>query len=143
MLIAVETVSFLRFGHPHPGLDIDIVIDARHIRIGMMDDIVFHIPHKAVTPQYVQRKSGQMIYPFIFGKTAMRTVMHNIETDGGYHPAQQHTFQDGPDGTGRKEHEMDIDKDETRHQDNGLQKKIIITRSGLAHLLKITADPPF
>jgi hypothetical protein len=38
---------------------------------------------------------------------------------------------------------VDIDKNESGHQDNSLQKEVIITRLGLTHFLEITADPPF
>ena len=110
MLVFVKPVFFLCFAHAHPGLDIDIVIDPVHIRKSMMDHIVFHVPHEAVTSQYIERKSGKMIYPFVFGETAMRPVMHHIKADSGHYTAQKHAFQYGPKGIGGEKDQMDINK---------------------------------
>ena len=143
MLVFVKPVFFLCFAHAHPGLDIDIVIDPVHIRKSMMDHIVFHVPHEAVTSQYIERKSGKMIYPFVFGETAMRPVMHHIESDGCDHASQEHAFQYGPKSAGGKKNEVDVYQHETHHQYHRLDKKVVIPRGRLAHLLKIITDPGF
>src|SRR4051794_18281521 len=118
MLVLMKTIFLLCFAHPHPGLNVNIIIDPIHIGVGMVNDIMLHIPHKAVAAQYIQGKSRQAIDPFVLRKAPVRPVMHHIEADGGYHTAQQNAFHNGPKSIGSKEHEMDIDKQEAYHQNN-------------------------
>src|SRR5258708_40306966 len=143
VLVFVQTVFFLRCAHTHPGLDIDIIVNAIHVRKGMVDDIVFLIPHKTVAPQDVQGESRKMIDPFIFGKNAMGSVMNHIKADSRNDPAQQHTFQDSPESSRSKKDEMNIDKRKADHQDHRLQEQAEITCSGFTYFLKIITDPFF
>src|SRR3984885_11713981 len=80
VLVGVHPVFFPALPHPHPGLNIDIVIHPGHIGISMVNNIMFYIPHKTVAAEDVQGESRKMVHPFVFGKAAMRTVMHDIKT---------------------------------------------------------------
>jgi hypothetical protein len=71
----------------------------------------------------------------------MRPVMHHIEPDGRYHPAQQHTFHNAPEGIRRKKDEMDIDKDKADHQDHRLEKQTVVSCFRFTDFLEIIADP--
>ena len=143
MLVAVQPVTFLRLGHPHPWLDIYIIVYAFHVCIGVVDDIVLHVPHKAVAAEDIQGKGCEDVNPFIFGETAMRAVVHDVETDRRNHAAQQHTFRDTPKGVRGEEDEVDVNEDEAYHQDHRLYKKVVITGLCLADLLEIIGDPFF
>ena len=138
----MHLVALLRFAHAHPGLNIDVVIDTVDIGKSMMDDIVFLVPHKTVPTQDIQGKSSEVIDPFIFGKAAMRPVMHHIETDSGNDPTKQDTLQYRPKDRRGEKYQVDIDKNKTYHQDHRLQKKTVIPRLRLANLFEISTDPP-
>jgi hypothetical protein len=45
---------------------------------------MFHVPHKAITAENIQRKSSELIHPFVFAKTTVSAIMHYIETDGSH-----------------------------------------------------------
>ncbi len=92
MLVSVHPVFLLRFAHPHPGLDIDIIIYPINIRVSMMNDIVLHVPHKAVTSQYIQGKRSKVVYPFAIAETSMSAVVHHVEANGRNDTTHQHTF---------------------------------------------------
>src|SRR5688500_13745806 len=81
VLVAMQRVSFLGAAHPHPGLDINIVIHAGYIRVRMVNDIMLHIPHKTVSAKDIQGESSQGTHPFVFAETAVRAVMHYIKSD--------------------------------------------------------------
>src|ERR1700761_9407989 len=116
MLITMHAVLLLRLAHPHPGLDIDIVIYPVHIRISMMHHIMLHIPHKAVPAEDIQRKSRQTIDPLIFRKTAMRPVMHHIKPYGRHQPAQNHTFHYRLKCIGGEKDQVYVNKQKAHHQ---------------------------
>jgi hypothetical protein len=141
MLIPMQPVTLLRPGHPHPGLDINIVIHAFHVRIGVVHDVVLHIPHKAVAAKDIQRKRRQDIDPFIFGKTAVCAVMHHVEPDRRDYPAKQDTLYNAPKGIRSKENEVDVNKDKAHHQDDRLYEKTVVSGLRLSNFLKIVADP--
>src|SRR5580658_8385915 len=110
VLIPVQLIFFLGLAHPHPGLGVDIVIDACYVRIGMMYNVVFHIPHEAVTSQDVQRKSSDRVNCLVFRKTAMSAIMHDIKTNGSRQTTQQDTLQDRKKSIRGKKDQMDIDE---------------------------------
>src|ERR1700722_11141071 len=120
VLIPVQPILFLALGHPHPGLGIDIVIDACYIRIRMMYNVVLHIPHEAVTSQDIQRKSGDRIYRLVFRKTAVGAIVHDIKANSSRQTTQQDTLQNSEKCIGGKKDQVDIDKGKTQHQDDGL-----------------------
>jgi hypothetical protein len=140
MLVPVKAVFFLRFAHPHPGLDIDVVVDAVYICISMVDNIMLHIPHEAISSQDIQRESSQSVQPFIFRKASMCPVMHHIESNRGYEATQQHTLYDRPKGIGCKKHQVNVDERKAKHQYDSLDKKIVITCLRFSHFLKIGAN---
>ena len=141
MLVFMHFVFFLGFAHPHPGLNIDVVIYPVHVGIGVVDHIVFHIPHKAVAPQYIQRERRKAIDPFVPRKTAMRSVMHHIEPDGSCQSPQQYAFHDRPKRRRSEKYQMHVDKGEAYHQDHRLQKEIVIPGCRFTDFLEIVADP--
>src|SRR4026208_787793 len=58
MLVFMHPVFFLRLTHPHPWLYLDIIIHTFYIGIRVMNDVMFHIPHKAAAPKNIQRKGS-------------------------------------------------------------------------------------
>src|SRR5580693_7128788 len=131
MLVFVHFVFFLGFTHSHPGLDINIVINAINICKCMVDDIMFHIPHETVPAEYIKGKCGEHIHPFVFAKTPMGAVMHNIESNRSNHTTQQNTFQYCPERIRCKENQVNINKSKSNHQNNSLHKNLEIARGGL------------
>ena len=81
MLVFVHFQSFLIAAHTHEWLDIDIVIHSIHIGIGMVNDIVFVMPDKAVSAQNAKRQCGHLVDHFTFAETSVTSVMHNIESN--------------------------------------------------------------
>jgi hypothetical protein len=52
MLVFMHFQPFLIAAHPHPGLDINIVVHTMHIGIGMVYNIVFVMPDKTVSAKH-------------------------------------------------------------------------------------------
>ena len=50
----MQLVFFLRAAHAEPRLNVDVIVHTIHICIRMMNDVMLHVPHKAVTAEYVQ-----------------------------------------------------------------------------------------
>jgi len=143
VLIPVQLIFFLGLAHPHPGLGIDIVIYACYIRIRMMHDVMFHIPHETVASQDVQRKSSDRVHYLVFRKTAMSAIVHDIKTDRRRQTTQQDTLQNSPKCIGGKKDQVDIDEGKTQHQDDRLHPQVVIARRGRPYFLKIVTDPFF
>src|ERR1700722_9709868 len=120
MLVLVHLILFLRLAHPHPGLNVDIIIHAIDVGESMVDDIVFHIPHKTIPAEYIERKCSKMIYPFIFTETAMRAIVHHIESNSCNYAAQQHTFGNGKKNARSEKNKMYINEGKGQHQDYSL-----------------------
>ena len=61
---------------------IKVIIHAVNIGIGMVYDVVFHLPHKSIGSKKVERQSRKCIYPgFAAKKTAMSAIVHDVEPD--------------------------------------------------------------
>src|SRR5687768_11997063 len=143
MLVLMQCVFFLRGAHTHPWLDVDIIIYSVDISICVMDNVVLHVPHKAVSTEYVQRKCRKMVHEFVFAKTSVSTIVHYIETDRGNNSTQQNAFKNSPYRSRSKEYKMDINKKKTDHKYHRLDKKTIIAGGGFTHFFKILTDPSF
>ena len=99
----MQPVFFLGGTHPHPGLDVDVIVDPINIGVGMMNHIVLHIPHETVTTQNIKGKGGEHVHPFILAETAVGPVVHYIKTYSSNDATQKHAFQDRKYGDGCEE----------------------------------------
>src|SRR5215207_2834932 len=115
MLISVHRQSRLRSAHAHPGLDIYVIIHPIHVGIGMVDHIVFYIPHEGTSPKHIQGKSSHVVDPFVLAETAMRAIMHYIKPNPGHNYTQKAAFQDSPYRSGRKKNKVNIEKQKRSH----------------------------
>src|ERR1700688_5072932 len=102
MLVFVQLIFFLSGTHAHPRLNVDIIIYTINIGKCMMNDIMFHIPHKTIATENVKRKRCEMIYPLVFAKAPMGAIMHYIKTDRCNYTTEQHTFEDREKSIWRK-----------------------------------------
>ena len=60
----------------------------------MMNDVMFELPDKTITPQSIQREPEQVIYPLIRWIASVIGIMHYIKTDAGRCEAEQATEND-------------------------------------------------
>ena len=75
--------------HPDEGTFGDIIIHAVHIGIGMVNDVVLLLPHKAVAAQRIQGITQELIDPAVGGIAAVAGIVHDIEADKRQHKAEQ------------------------------------------------------
>lgn len=143
VLVFMQPVFFLALAHPHPGLDIDIIVHTINICEGMVDHIVFHVPHEAVSAEDIQRESGKYIQPFVFAEAAMGTVVHHVEADRCYQSAEDHTLYDLQPHRRCKEDQVYIYECKTDTEDDRFQEKLVVTGGGFAYFFKVGADPFF
>jgi hypothetical protein len=71
VLVFVHFILLLSAAHPHPWLNIDIIVYTIYIGKGVMNHIMLHVPHKAVSTQDIQRECRDNIHPFVLAETAM------------------------------------------------------------------------
>ena len=76
--------------HPHPRLNIDIIINPIYVCIGMMNDIMFYIPHKGTATEKIQGKGGNIVNPFVFTETSMGAIVHDVKAYPGGKIWNQH-----------------------------------------------------
>ena len=81
MLYPVRGYPALCAAHANKRALGDIIVQAVHIWIGMMDDVVLEFPDKTVTPQCIQCKTKQLVDFLIRRIAAMISIMHHIESN--------------------------------------------------------------
>ena len=88
VLEAVHWVVFLRFAHPQERAQVNIVVHAVHICKGVVNGIVFQIPHKMAATEDTQCASRHFIEVARLRKTAVRAIVHDVEADARRRNAQ-------------------------------------------------------
>ncbi len=87
---------FLSRRHTHQHPDLDIIVHTIYIGIGMVDHIVFHIPHKLACAQHTAGIRGDLVHQLALAETAVSAIVHYIKADGGYDTTEQGAFQQAP-----------------------------------------------
>src|SRR5215207_7533628 len=85
---------------------IKIIINASDIRIRMMDDIVFSLPHKVIRTKKIDRKRCNIVQPVISTETSMCAIMHYIETNSRGKCSQRQTLGNSQPWTRCKKHKV-------------------------------------
>jgi hypothetical protein len=99
---------FLILVYTDPGLDIDVIIHPFNIGKGMMIDIVFVFPQKYISTHDVQGIAHQYIHPGFCVEAAMRSVMHDIESDAGKVKSHQTAQNEGNPGNRCEKYENGV-----------------------------------
>lgn len=89
MLIAVCRLPFLGGAAAHEGAFCNIIVEAVHIGIRVMNDIVFEFPDKGIAAQRIQGQPHQVVHPFAGGVAAVKGVVHNVKADACQGNAQE------------------------------------------------------
>ena len=81
MLKPVYFIMYLVVTKPQERAGFNIIIYPMNIRIGMVNDIVFCLPHVLACAQKIRSIGSNIIDPFIGAETAVGAIMHYIESN--------------------------------------------------------------
>ena len=95
VLETVHSVMFLRFAHPQERAQVNVVVHAIHICKGVVNGIVFQIPHKMTAAEDTQCASSDFVEVARLRKTPVRAIVHDIEADTRRRNAQNNAKRKG------------------------------------------------
>ena len=87
-LDAVEFQPALAGGESAPRVEVDVVVEARDVRVGVVDDVVLDAPYVAAAANQIHGMAHHQIHPFVAGKGVVVGVVGDVETDGGHGSAE-------------------------------------------------------
>src|SRR5665213_452373 len=101
---------FLSYSKSHPGPCLYIIVYPINVRVGMMNNVMFHIPHDCTCTKEIQGEPGHLVYYFKSAEASMGSIMHHIETNRCGKTTKQDTFRNGNPYHRSKKYQVDINQ---------------------------------
>lgn len=145
-IVVLEAVNFMPLlgsAHAQVRFDFNIIIHPVDIRIGMVNDIVFHAPENVTHAREVCRGSCKFIHDFAVAETSVTSIVHDIKTNGGGDATQHHTFQHRDPGCRGKKYQVYIQGYVQTEKQASLKVQTEIAGLGLIVFFEILLHSPF
>ena len=86
MLVFVNLIFLLGFTHAQHRFNFNVVVYTINVGIGMVNDVVFVVPHDTAGSQCIYRESCNFIPKFTLTKTTVSAIMHNVKANSSSKP---------------------------------------------------------
>ena len=110
MLEPVDPVFLLLGVDTEKRLDVNVVVHAFDVRVGMVNEVVLDLPQVAAGAHQVQAAGHHTVQAFVLRIAAMRGIVHDVETDSGHREAHDDAGQNRQPQRWCKKHQQHIER---------------------------------
>src|SRR5579872_2672048 len=140
-LKAVEPEPALLRGESAEVSDVDVVIMAIDVGVGVMNRVVFPVPEIRTAAHQVERERHDLIDPGVVGIRPVAAIMLDVESDRRHCKSEHDSEREDEIPTGAEKYEENIGREKPRQDGRGFEIHLRTVSLGATSVLEVSINP--